>query len=53
VFQVDIPNSLRNFLEEELPELLKGTAKVGQVMVSSNKISPSTGTKSFDCLPVC
>jgi hypothetical protein len=53
VFQVDIPNSLRNFLEEGLPELLKGTGKVGHVMVASNKMAPTTGTKSFDCLPVC
>ena len=53
MFQVDIPNSLRNFLEEELPELLKGTGKVGQAMVSSNKVAPSTGIKSFECLPVC
>jgi hypothetical protein len=50
VFQVDIPNSLINFLEEELPQLLKGNGKVGQVMVASNKMA---GTKSFDCLPVC
>lgn len=49
--QVDIPNSLRNFLEEELPELLKGTGKVGQAMVSSNKVASSTGIKSFECLP--
>jgi hypothetical protein len=52
VFQVDIPNSIVNFLDEELPLLLKGTGEAGQVMVASNKVTPSTGAESFDCLPV-
>jgi hypothetical protein len=52
MFQVDIPNSIVNFLEEELPRLLKGTGEVGQVVVTSNKVTPSTGAESFDCLPV-
>jgi hypothetical protein len=50
MFQVDIPNVFRYFLEEQLPEWLKETEKV---MVASNKMAPPTGTKSFDCLSVC
>ncbi|KDR23668.1 F-box/LRR-repeat protein 4-like isoform X2 [Zootermopsis nevadensis] len=49
--QLDIPNSIVNFLDEELPQLLKETEEAAQVMVASNKMIPSTGTESFDCLP--
>lgn len=49
--QIDIPNSIVNFLEEELPQLLKETGEAGQVLITSNKVTPSTGAESFDCLP--
>jgi hypothetical protein len=52
-FQIDIPNSIVNFLEEELPQLLKGMGEEGQVLLTSNNVTPSTGAESFDCLPVC
>jgi hypothetical protein len=42
-----------NFLDEELPQLLKETEEAAQVLVASNKIISSTGTENFDCLPVC
>ncbi|PNF13730.1 F-box/LRR-repeat protein 4 [Cryptotermes secundus] len=49
--QIDIPNSIVNFLEEELPQLLKGTGEVGQVLSTFNKVTLSTGAESFDILP--
>ncbi|XP_069676083.1 F-box/LRR-repeat protein 4 [Periplaneta americana] len=49
--QVDIPNSFSSFLDEELPYLLKGTGDGAQINVASNKITPSSRTENFDCLP--